>query len=130
MPSEVFAVYNLAKPFLHHRGIDIIIVNPFLIASVVRRIDVDAFDFTGVEGKQRFEGLQVIPMDNEIVMEADLVSQALVLFWNQLMVLNKQMMVLNKRFTLKLNLRHIKSSFSRSTPYSYSVKIGLHFLKM
>jgi hypothetical protein len=91
---------------LHHWRINIVIKNPLLILGVIRGINTDTFDPSGIHGKQRLEGLQVIPMDNEIVMEADLVSQTLVLFWNQLMVLDKQMMVLNERFTFKLNLWH------------------------
>jgi hypothetical protein len=53
-------------------------------------------------------------VDDDVVMEADLISQALILFWNQLMVFDKQMMVLNERFTLKLNLRHIMTPFEKS----------------
>ena len=65
--------------------------------------------FSAIERKQCLKGFQVIPMDNEIVMEADLVSQTLVLYWNQLMVFDEQMMVLNERFAFKLNLRHSMS---------------------
>ena len=50
-------------------------------------------------------------MDDEIVMEADFVSKAFALFWNQLMVFDEQMMVLNERFAFELNLRHNISPF-------------------
>lgn len=101
MASQIFFVNHLAKPFLHHGRIDIIVVCPFLISGVVRRINVYAFNFSGIERKECFQGLQVVPVDDEIVMQADLISQTLVLFGNQLMVFDEQMMVLNERLAFK-----------------------------
>jgi len=53
-------------------------------------------------------------VDDEVVMKADFVRQALALIWNQLMVLDEKMMVLNERFAFKLNLRHSLSPILRS----------------
>ncbi len=50
-------------------------------------------------------------------MQADFISQTLVLFGNQLMVFDEQMVILNKRFTFKLNLRHCLSPFVRTIPF-------------
>jgi hypothetical protein len=54
--GKVFPVNHLAEPFLHHGGIDIIVVHPFFITGVVRRIDINTLDFSGIERKQRFQG--------------------------------------------------------------------------
>ena len=56
MSGEILAVNHFAQPLLHHGRIDIIVVNPFLIARIVRRIDVYTFDFSGIERKQRLKG--------------------------------------------------------------------------
>jgi hypothetical protein len=50
--TQVFevATYNLAKPVPYFRAVHIIVVDPILFAGIVRRIDVDAFDLTGVVG--------------------------------------------------------------------------------
>ena len=82
-----------------------------IVAGVVRRINVYALDFPCIEWKQCFECLQIVPVDDKIVMQADLVRKAFILFGNQLMIFDKQMMVLNERFAFKLNLGHSISPF-------------------
>jgi hypothetical protein len=83
-----------------------------------------SFDFSGIEWKQCLEGLQIVPVDDEIVMEADLVSKTFVLFWNQLMVFDEQMMVLNERFAFKLNLRHSMYPLLKSILYLQEFRIN------
>ena len=51
-----FLADYFAQPLLNMRIIDIIVVAPLLIASVVRRIDVDALHPTLILRQQSFQG--------------------------------------------------------------------------
>ncbi len=90
MACEVFPIDHLAEPFLHHRRIDIIVIHPFLIAGIVRRIDINALDFSGIDRKQSFQRNQVVAVDDEVVMQTDFFRQALLFSGNQLMVFDCQ----------------------------------------
>ena len=48
-----FFADRLADPLLELRLRQVVVIDPALVAGVVRRIDVDALDPSGVSGKQR-----------------------------------------------------------------------------
>ena len=65
MAGQVLALFadNLAQPLLDFRVVDIIVVDPALVARVVGRIDIDTFDAPLVPGQQGFQGFQIIAPD-------------------------------------------------------------------
>lgn len=69
MTGQVLALFadHLAQPLLDLRVIDIIVVDPTLVAGVVGRIDVDALDAPLILGQQRFQGLQIIAADDHVL---------------------------------------------------------------
>ena len=58
--------YDLAQPLLDFGVVDIIVVDPALVAGVVRRIDVDTLHLALITRQQRFQRLQVIAVDHHI----------------------------------------------------------------
>ena len=62
MAGQVLALFadNLAQPLFDFRVIDIVVVDPALVAGVVGRIDIDALDAPLIPGQQRFQGFQII----------------------------------------------------------------------
>ena len=68
MATEVFTLfpYYFAKPFLNMRIVYIIIIYPPLIACIIRRIDIYAINSSFILWQQRFQGNQIIPMNNHI----------------------------------------------------------------
>jgi hypothetical protein len=104
MPGEVLSVNDLAQPLLHHRGIDVVVVDPPLIAGVVRRIDVDALDLSGIERQEGLQGLKVVTVDDQVVVQAHLLGQALALDRDKFVVLNEQMVILDERLAFELDL--------------------------
>jgi hypothetical protein len=85
---------------------------PVLVAGVVGRVDVDALDLSGVHGQQGLEGLEVVAVDDEIVVQADLVRQGLLRTRDQLVVLDQQVMVLDKGLAFEIQHGH-----DRRTPF-------------
>lgn len=69
MTREIFALFAdyFAKPFFDFRIVDVVVVNPSLIASIVRRIDIDTLDSAFILGQQRLERLQIIAANNHVV---------------------------------------------------------------
>src|SRR6266704_1381215 len=63
---QVFPINCFAKPIYHHRRVHIVVVNPTLVAGVVRRINVNALNLSMITRQQRFEGLQVVAMHNQV----------------------------------------------------------------
>ena len=61
-----FFADSLSEPFSNHWAVDVVVIDPTLIAGVVRRIDVDALDLPRVVGKERFERDEVISLHDEI----------------------------------------------------------------
>ena len=54
MAGEVFSIDDFAEPFLHHRGVDVVVIGPFFVSGVVRGVDVYTFYFAGVSGQEGF----------------------------------------------------------------------------
>ena len=69
MAGQVLSLFadNLAQPLLDLRIIDIIIVDPALVAGVVGRIDIDALHAPLIPGQQGFQGFKVVTPDNHVV---------------------------------------------------------------
>ena len=70
MPFKILVVNRpvlSAEPCLHKWTVYVVVIDPPLIAGIVRRIDVYAIDTVGVAGEQRFESMQVIAVDDEII---------------------------------------------------------------
>ena len=69
MACQVLALFadNLAQPLLDLRVIDIIVVDPALVAGVVGWINVNALDAPLIPGQQRFQGFQIIAPDNHVL---------------------------------------------------------------
>jgi len=61
-----FLANSFTKPFADQRAIDVVVVNPALVAGVVRRVNVDALDLPGVVREQRLKRHQIVALDDEI----------------------------------------------------------------
>jgi len=68
MAGQVLALFadDLAQPLFDFRVIDVIVIDPALVAGVVGRIDVNTLDAPLIPGQQRFQGFQIIALDNHI----------------------------------------------------------------
>ena len=102
MAGKVFFVNNLTEPVLHHRAGDIIVIDPLLIAGIVRRVDIDTLYLASVSRQKCLEGRQIIAVDNQIVMQAGLAGNAFILFGDKLVVFYAQMVILNELPTLEI----------------------------
>src|SRR6266536_4731345 len=71
VPSCVLAFLPdcMTYPFLELRLSEVIVVDPTLVSSIVRRIDVDAVNPTRVSWKQCFEGHQVVAFNDQVAIE-------------------------------------------------------------
>ena len=69
MAGQVLALFadNLAQPLFDLRVIDIVVVDPALVAGVVGRINVDALDALLVPGQQCFQGFQIVAPDDHVL---------------------------------------------------------------
>lgn len=102
MAGEVFAVNDFAQPFLDHWRTDVVVVNPVLVACVIWRIDVNAFDLAVVVGQKRLEGLQVVAVDNQVVVKAGLIREALGFDELQLVIRHQEVKILHQCLALKI----------------------------
>jgi hypothetical protein len=68
MPRKIFSLFanDLAKPFSHLRTVYIVVINPVLIAGIVRRIDINTFDLPGVVREKGFKGEKIIAFHKQI----------------------------------------------------------------
>ena len=68
MSAQVLALpaYDLAQPFLDSWIVHVVIVDPALVARIVRRINIDALDLSLIPGQQGLECFQIIPTDNHV----------------------------------------------------------------
>ncbi len=68
MAGQVLSLFadNPAQPLLDLRIIDIIIVDPALVAGVIGRINVNALDAPLIPGQQRFQGFQIVAPDDHV----------------------------------------------------------------
>ena len=68
MAFKIFIIDRgvLTKPCLVERAVDVVVVDPVLIAGIVGWIYVDAFYTACIARKQCFERVQVITMDDQV----------------------------------------------------------------
>jgi len=57
---------TVAEPFGDFGGVDVVVVDPSFVAGVVGRVDIDAFDASGVFRQQGLEGVEVVALDDEV----------------------------------------------------------------
>ena len=76
MAGQVLALFadNLAQPLFDFRVIDVIVIDPALIAGVVWRIDVNTLDAPLIPGHQRFQGFQIVTPDDHVLAAVILVA--------------------------------------------------------
>ena len=69
MPRKVFTLlaHDLTQPALHLGIVDCIVVDPALVAGVVRRVDVDAVHHALELGQQALQSLQVVAVNDPVV---------------------------------------------------------------
>ena len=61
-----FLAYSFAKPVADEWAVDVVVVNPAFVAGVVRWVNVDALDLTGVLRQQPLEPNQIVALHDEI----------------------------------------------------------------
>ena len=68
MPRKVLALFanHFAQPLFDLGIIDVIVVHPAFVASIVRRIDVDALYLALILWQQGFQRLQIVAVDNHV----------------------------------------------------------------
>ena len=66
--GQVLALFacNLAQPLFDFRIVDVIVIDPALVAGVVGRIDVNALDAPLIPGQQCFQGFQIVAPDDHV----------------------------------------------------------------
>ena len=104
-----FLANHLAGPFFEHGLSQIVVVNPHLLSGVVGRIDVDALDLAGVSGEEGFEREQVVPFDDEVVVERRLFGQGQLGVELQHMVRDDQVVALHGTLSFEVQGRHLVS---------------------
>ena len=74
---------NLPQPCLDMRIVDIVVVHPFFVARVIRRINIDALHPSLVHRQQRFERIQIIAVDNHVAVAVPAVRRKGVLLFQR-----------------------------------------------
>jgi hypothetical protein len=95
------------QPLPDHRRIDVIVVAPALVTGVVRRVDKDAVHFARVEWQERFQGVEVVTVNDEIAVERN-GADAFGFVGHERAEGHRQMMVVDKLFALETQLRHAR----------------------
>ena len=90
----------------------IVVVHPALVARVVGRVDVDALHLALVLGQQRFEGFEVVAMNNHI---AGVGCDAEGIFAVEYTIGHIQMVRNDLFFTNPIECRHISCVNARTT---------------
>ena len=62
MAAEIFTLFAdyIAQPFPNTRIVDIVVIDPALVAGVVGRINIDALDLALVLRQKGFQSLQIV----------------------------------------------------------------------
>jgi hypothetical protein len=61
-----FFANDLPEPLANDRTIHVVVVSPPFVASVVRRIDLDALHLPRVVGEQRFQRDEIVALNDQI----------------------------------------------------------------
>ena len=69
MPGQVLALpaNHLAQPLFDPRVVHIVVVDPALIARIIRRINIDTLDLSLVPGQQGLERIKIVTSDNHVL---------------------------------------------------------------
>ena len=69
MTGEILSLYadHLPEPFHDSRIVYVIIVDPFLVACVIWRINIDALNLSLIPGQQGFQRVQIISVDDHVL---------------------------------------------------------------
>ena len=67
---------DLPDPFLELRLRQVVVVNPALVAGVVRRVNVDALDAPGMRRQQRLQRQEIIALDDQVSVQRRLLAFA------------------------------------------------------
>jgi hypothetical protein len=121
--GEVFFINDLAKPLLHHGAVDVVVVNPLFIPGIVRRVNVDALNFSCISRQKGFESDKVVAVYYEIVIEADFVCEAFVFLRYKLMMLYRKVMILDKRLAFKIQRSHLLAALLLPSSSGTQIKI-------
>ena len=74
---------NFPQPCLDMRIVDIVVVHPFFVARVIRRINIDALHPSLVHRQQRFERVQIVAVDNHVAVIVSTVRRKGVLLFQR-----------------------------------------------
>lgn len=68
MPGEVLALFanHFSQPLFDLGVIDIVVVYPFLITGIIRRVNLDALYLALILWQQSFQRLQIVSVDNHV----------------------------------------------------------------
>ena len=102
MASEIFAIDVRVEPRLVHWAVHVIVVDPFLVARVIGRVNVDAFYIAGERGQQSLQGEKIIPVDDEVVTQAGRVSQGVLAIGDQLVERHSQVITADNALAFEL----------------------------
>jgi len=105
MSGQVIFTNFFAQPFLKHGTVYIVVIRPAFISRIIWRINVDALHFSGILGKQGFQGKKVIPFDDEVTIR---LFRLVVEFFNlvQCMIRDGKVVIPDDVFALELQSRH------------------------
>ena len=57
------------KPLAYHRSVYVVVVAPAFVADVVGWVNEDAVHLAGVERKESLEGVEIVPVDDQVAIE-------------------------------------------------------------
>ena len=109
-----------AEPFLHERTVYVVVIDPGLIARVVGWIDVDALDPVRVAREQRFEGVQVIAMNDKSVIGARRIARATCVRFKRL-IGNGEMVGVDVLFPFEFKGGHWLTSWGLQSLHRHNV---------
>jgi len=93
LPIGHFAMEcDFAQPAADLRAVDVVVVDPALVAGVVRRVDVDALHLAGVARQQGLERVQVVALHDQVAAVAAVVVAAAEL-WHRLQQAERHVLV-------------------------------------
>jgi len=87
-----FLAHDFAQPAADLRAVDVVVVDPALVAGVVRRVDVDALHLAGVARQQGLERVQVVALHDQVAAVAAVVVAAAEL-WHRLQQAERHVLV-------------------------------------
>ena len=61
-----FLANDFTEPFADDGAVDVVVIDPVLVSRVVRRVDLNALDLTGLVRKERLERDEIVALNNEV----------------------------------------------------------------